>query len=249
MSKKPTVPLHGDWRFVKWRKQTLKRYTICSETARIFDLKLGRLVGQRMCINQRGRADMKVSLSMPDGRLLYPYVSNLIAETFIGVRYAGSTVDHIDCDQLNNAVWNLRYLSHREQNESAVAGGNGVGESNGQAKLTDADIAEIFRLHAEGMTQRPIAARVGCSQMHVSRVLRGENRSKRQICPFALAVRNHGKEMYEMRLAQIRKLKAEATGRSRPITGTSGLWLWRDEITLADVIEPDDGDLLVPGLP
>lgn len=51
------------------------------------------------------------------------------------------------------------------------------GEAHGSAKLSDAAVEKIHELRAEGLLQREIAARAGCSRPHVSRILSGRYRA------------------------------------------------------------------------
>jgi hypothetical protein len=51
------------------------------------------------------------------------------------------------------------------------------GEAHTRAKLSDADVAEIFSLRAEGLLLREIAVLVGCCWQHVGRILRGASRT------------------------------------------------------------------------
>lgn len=51
------------------------------------------------------------------------------------------------------------------------------GEANGFAKLSDADVARVRELRAEGLKPREIAEMVGCSRPHVSKILRGLSRA------------------------------------------------------------------------
>lgn len=56
-------------------------------------------------------------------------------------------------------------------------GGHAPGETHPVAKLLDADVEEIKRLHATGQyTQKYIAAMFSVDQSHISRVVRGLNR-------------------------------------------------------------------------
>ena len=49
------------------------------------------------------------------------------------------------------------------------------GEKNGRAKLTEDDVREIRRLHAEGgSSQRFLAAKFGVSQPAIRKILKGE---------------------------------------------------------------------------
>jgi hypothetical protein len=47
------------------------------------------------------------------------------------------------------------------------------GEAAGNAKLSDAAVAKVFELRAEGLLLREIGVLVGCSPSHVSEILRG----------------------------------------------------------------------------
>lgn len=50
------------------------------------------------------------------------------------------------------------------------------GESSPTARLSDDACRTVFRLRAQGLSQDKIAAQIGCSQTHVSRILSGEFR-------------------------------------------------------------------------
>lgn len=52
-----------------------------------------------------------------------------------------------------------------------------VGERNGNAKLSDTIIPQIFERSAMGMSQRQIGAQFGISKSEVGNILRGENRA------------------------------------------------------------------------
>src|SRR5262245_38039424 len=48
---------------------------------------------------------------------------------------------------------------------------------HGQAKFTDAEIAEVRRLRAAGLSARALAARFGMTPQHVRQVVRGARRT------------------------------------------------------------------------
>jgi hypothetical protein len=48
-----------------------------------------------------------------DGKPRSHTIHSLIAEAFIGPRPEGADIDHIDGDRKNNAISNLRYVSHK----------------------------------------------------------------------------------------------------------------------------------------
>lgn len=87
---------------------------------------------------------------------------------------------HLDGVRNNNVLTNLQWKTHVENEADKVIHGTLLfGEAHGATKLPDDQIDRIFDLHAKGYPQMWIAKLVGCSQNHISRVLSGENRSKR----------------------------------------------------------------------
>lgn len=72
------------------------------------------------------------------------YVARLTMAMFNGMPpedMKDPTVDHIDCDSLNNYYKNLRWVE-RDVNAS-LRFSRGIGEENGRAKLTQNDVIEI----------------------------------------------------------------------------------------------------------
>lgn len=59
---------------------------------------------------------LKVNLSR-DGKAETRYTHRVVLESFVGACPDGMEVDHIDNDKSNNALTNLRYLSHAENME------------------------------------------------------------------------------------------------------------------------------------
>ena len=60
-----------------------------------------------------------VSLS-EHGKVKTRYIHHLVAFAFIGKRPDGMDINHKDCDKENNAVGNLEYISHVENQRHAV---------------------------------------------------------------------------------------------------------------------------------
>lgn len=94
-------------------------------------------------------------------------------------------VAHGDGDRLNNKSDNLRWASHRENMMDAIAHGTtplaqyrGISpkrERHHQAKLTEADVAEILRLGATTIKRQEIAKRFGVDRNQIWRILTGRN--------------------------------------------------------------------------
>lgn len=133
----------------------------------------------RQQINPRGYFTVHLS---KDNRSRTLRVHLLVAYAFIGLRPLAKFLDHIDGNKLNNHASNLEYVTHRENCRRAMALGNWYrhppGEDNPSAKLTDAQINEMRRLHAEGMTQRKLSRLFEISNQHVSRIINFKRRSK-----------------------------------------------------------------------
>lgn len=53
-----------------------------------------------------------------DGKSEYLHV--LVKEAFSGKKKLGMEIDHIDCNKLNNSLYNLEYVSHQENMQRAV---------------------------------------------------------------------------------------------------------------------------------
>lgn len=97
------------------------------------------------------------------------YVHRAVAETWL-TKGADTCVNHIDHDKTNNHVSNLEWCSHAGNMQAFK-------ERHGHyphQKLSSNDIERVKLLEKEGKTQREIARTIGCSQVHVWRLLRTE---------------------------------------------------------------------------
>lgn len=116
-----------------------------------------------------------------EGSYLTRSVHRLVAEAFFGPIPEDMQINHRNGIKHDNRIENLEICSagdnssHRthvlkKQNPPPVRSG----ERNGRAKLSDADIPEIFRLRALGFSQQKIADAVGIHQTNISRILLGK---------------------------------------------------------------------------
>jgi hypothetical protein len=107
----------------------------------------------------------------------------LMLEVFVGPRPLGAEACHFpDPDQNNNSIDNLKWGSHQEnQKHRELHRTSNVGESNGQSRFTDDDIAEMRRLYALGETQSSIRMQFNASASTVSSVVRGLTRKRSTI--------------------------------------------------------------------
>lgn len=104
-------------------------------------------------------------------------VHRLVLEAFVGPCPRGMEARHLDGDRANNRLSNLQWGTHAKNiaDRCLVHKTTARGERHGRAKLTIAEVKRIHVLRAKGFLQREIAAQIGITQAHVSRVLGGEN--------------------------------------------------------------------------
>jgi hypothetical protein len=101
----------------------------------------------------------KVFLSTLQKKRRWFFVHGLVAAAFIGLRPKGHQVDHKDRVKTNNATWNLRYLTGKDNTPR--------GERRA-SKLTKKDVLEIRQMRAEGFQLLDIAERFGISASYVA---------------------------------------------------------------------------------
>jgi HNH endonuclease/NUMOD4 motif len=115
---------------------------------------------------------LDVCLSDENGRSKSHRVAPIVAAAFIGPRPPGLQIDHKDGNKHNNAAWNLRYLTAKE---NANAGNhdrrNPRGEAVWNSKLTRQDAIEIRRLALEGMSQKAIGKLFNIHQTHAGKII------------------------------------------------------------------------------
>jgi hypothetical protein len=83
------------------------------------------------------------------------FCHTLVLEAFIGPRPEGFQADHIDNNRINNSVENLRWVSKSINNRTS-------------GRIVRVNLAEIRKLLLEGLTQREIANKLGCSKGIIS---------------------------------------------------------------------------------
>lgn len=119
---------------------------------------------------------LKVNLRM-SGLDHARYVHRLVLEAFVGEAPDGAQACHGDGDRTNNALDNLRWDT-RASNEAdkylhGTARGT-LGQGNGAAKLSEADVREIRDLCRGGALQWEVAILFGVSRSLVSMIMSGQ---------------------------------------------------------------------------
>ena len=81
-----------------------------------------RPIPERILVAHRnGRGYMNVILCKNGREHKHGLVHRLVAEAFIPNVYGKPNIDHIDCDPINNCVWNLRWCTQRENCNNATS--------------------------------------------------------------------------------------------------------------------------------
>jgi hypothetical protein len=96
----------------------------------------------------------------------------LVMEAFVGPRPPGLVINHIDADTLNNAVWNLEYVTQRENVHHTMRLGlrRLVGK---HCKLNPDKVREIRKLVGT-TTNVELGKRFGVSGSAIDRIANGE---------------------------------------------------------------------------
>ncbi len=116
-------------------------------------------------------------------------VHRLVAINFIGLPpFAGAEVRHLDGNHLNPRWDNLAWGSRKDNaadrdahgttargDRHGIRGRDTGGTLNSNAKLSEAQVAEIVRLSGEGYAQRHIAKLTGASQRTVWAIVSGKS--------------------------------------------------------------------------
>jgi hypothetical protein len=112
-----------------------------------------------------------------DGKNVTTYVHRLVAAAFIGPCPPGASVNHIDGVKTNNVVSNLEYVTHAENMAHAARTGlSAQGERHGNAKLTNAQAAELRARRATGESLTTICRDFGISKPTASMIANGHRR-------------------------------------------------------------------------
>lgn len=137
----------------------------------------GHIIGTRFNrpLKTRVSRDRLIVTLVVDGVHKTVAVHKAILLAFVGPRPESNTdIRHLDGDFTNNRLSNLRYGTRQENEADKLAHGtSNRGTRNGQAKLTEESVRLLWSLHAEGLSNRKIAARLGVSHKQVGRILHG----------------------------------------------------------------------------
>lgn len=99
-----------------------------------------------------------------DGKQVVRTVHSLVAEAFLGPRPVGKVITFKDLDRTNCNLSNLHYVPKQ---------GN-IGEKNGSAKLTEAQVRAIRKARRSGTGAADLGRRYGVSTSAISAITRGK---------------------------------------------------------------------------
>ena len=112
-----------------------------------------------------------------DGKAVPVGVHRLVLMAFVGLPKPGQEARHLNGNPSDNRLTNLAWGTRVENaSDRGVHGTALFGERNPAAKLTDEQVRLVRQLLTQGLTHRAIAAVVGCSAGHISRIRNGEQR-------------------------------------------------------------------------
>ena len=118
----------------------------------------------------------RVSLAY-EGTVKYWRINRLVLLTFIGPPQTEAHQGaHFDGNSMNDSVFNLRWATPKQNTADKWQHGTmAKGESQGMAKLTEAQILYIHAAYRSGKNTRELADELGVGTSTIKRILRGEN--------------------------------------------------------------------------
>lgn len=132
---------------------------------------------REMRLQSRPDGYVQLSLRSTDGGRTVK-AHRLVADAFIANPDQLPEVAHRNGDRGDNNVANLRWSTTSDNERDKSAHGTNChlrGATNPNAVLRDSDIARIRELYGQGdYRQVELAALYGVSQVHISRIVRGE---------------------------------------------------------------------------
>lgn len=125
--------------------------------------------------NKSGTEYKLISLSRLDGTKQTFRVHRLVMLAFEPIANSENfEVNHKDGDKSNNKLENLEWCTSSENQQHAFNTGLQKarrGSKSNFSKLTEEQINEVFELRKQGLTQKAIAEKVGCTRSNISYIL------------------------------------------------------------------------------
>lgn len=114
-----------------------------------------------------------LSLRKSEGGQTTVSVHRIVAAAFLGPPpFEGAQACHNDSVKANNHYSNLRWDTPKGNiADKSVMGTENIGERNGRAKLTEADVIEIRRLSASGRRSEDIGADYNVCRRTIQKII------------------------------------------------------------------------------
>lgn len=127
---------------------------------------------KKASLNEQGY--LRVMLRDARGHKSRHYVHRIVLLAFVGPCPLGMECLHADSDPTNNTLLNLRWGTHADNVQDAIATGHILkGESQPNSKLIDSQVLEIRRLCAAGVGAVEIAQQFGLAHSTVGKITSG----------------------------------------------------------------------------
>jgi len=134
-----------------------------------------RLKGQENKRRGRKKQYLYVNVYRERGRMEKFYIHQLVLLAFVGPCPEGMEVRHLDDNTLNNALSNLCYGTHLQNQQDAVQNRcYRYGENHQNARFTADEIRDIRQMAAAGIKYRVITEKYGINHSHISRIVKRE---------------------------------------------------------------------------
>lgn len=109
----------------------------------------------------------------PAGKFVTHYIHRLVAMAYHGLPVAGQQVRHLDGNSMNNSPENLAWgNSFDNAADMKRHGRTRAGVKNPNVRLTPAQVIEIRKISATGLSCKKIGKAYGVSPMTVNRIAR-----------------------------------------------------------------------------
>lgn len=132
----------------------------------------GRVAGLRGLLNPRQYRYSSVGL-YKNNEQKYKTVHRLVLLAFVGSSELETR--HLDGNNHNNNLWNLKYGTHRENGQDWSKHGIGVGEANGMSKLKVENVIQLKKLlKTDTYFQKDLAKMFDVTPVTISKIKHGE---------------------------------------------------------------------------
>lgn len=149
---------------------------VASSDGKIYSLKRGKRIEMRTSPNADGYLRCNISMR---GVIVKLGIHILVCEAFHGRRPAGNQCRHLNGIRDDNRPRNLKWGTAQENCDDRSKHGfwkSPSGERHPQAKVSDAQVAEMIHQFQTGTPQADLVRQYGLSRAQVCRIVRGRQR-------------------------------------------------------------------------